>query len=390
VTAVRVNLFDICKPKQWPVLSAAEMSESGFPVFGANGRIGFSDTYTHEHPVLLVGCRGSCGTLHVTPPRSYANGNAMALDSLDTSRVALEYLVHFLRWRGFRDVVSGSSQPQITQTTLRRIEVPLPPLAEQKRIAAVLDKADDLRGKRRQALATLDTLLHSVFLDMFGDPVTNPKGWPVRRLGDECDVRDGTHDSPEYVAKGVPLVTSKNLRNGRVDLDEAQLISEEDYEQICRRSRVHRGDIIMPMIGTIGNPVLVEDDPHYAIKNVALIKFVPASPVNTYVRMLLAGSFLDSMKSRSAKGGTQQFISLGDIRSFPIPLPPLSLQREWNVFYMRSRGFMAVMTKHRDSLDTLFATLQSAAFAGTLFNGEVAKAAASKSARSTANGPRSS
>lgn len=256
---------------------------------------------------------------------------------------------------------------------LKRSTIPLPPLAEQKRIATVLDKADDLRGKRRPALATLDTLLQSVFLDMFGDPVTNPKAWPVRRLGDECDVRDGTHDSPEYVAKGVPLVTSKNLRYGRVDLDEAQLISEEDYEQICRRSRVHRGDIIMPMIGTIGNPVLVEDEPHYAIKNVALIKFVPASPLNTYVRMLLAGSFLESMKSRSAKGGTQQFISLGDIRSFPVPLPPLSLQREWNDFYMRSRGFMAVITKHRHSLDILFAALQSAAFAGTLFNGEAAK-----------------
>jgi hypothetical protein len=81
-----VALGDVCKPKQWPTLSKADMEEDGYPIFGANGQIGFSSTYTHETPTLLVGCRGSCGTIHITPPQAYANGNAMALDSLDARR----------------------------------------------------------------------------------------------------------------------------------------------------------------------------------------------------------------------------------------------------------------------------------------------------------------
>lgn len=75
-----VPLLSLCQPKQWPTLSGKQMQPDGFPVYGANGPIGFSDRYTHLGPVLLAGCRGSCGTLHITPPKSYANGNAMAFD----------------------------------------------------------------------------------------------------------------------------------------------------------------------------------------------------------------------------------------------------------------------------------------------------------------------
>ena len=217
------TLGEIAQPKQWPTLSMAEMVATRFPVYGANGRIGYTDHFTHERPTILIGCRGSCGTVHITEPMSYANGNAMALDALDESRVNIHFLARFLAHRGFRDVTTGTSQPQIIRQNLVRVLVPLPPLPEQRRIAEILDKADALRAKRRAALAQLDTLTQSIFLDIFGDPISNPRGWPTVRFEQLCErVTVGIVVQPAsyYVSEGVPALRSLNIRPGKIVLDD--------------------------------------------------------------------------------------------------------------------------------------------------------------------------
>ena len=203
-----INLEAICRPKQWPTIPKLKFLPSGYPVFGANGVIGHYCEYNHEDPTILITCRGAtCGSLNVCEPKSYVTGNAMALDSLDEKQADLRYLFRALEETDFSSVITGVAQPQITRQSLARLQIPLPPLEEQKRIAAILDAADDLRAKRRESLAQLDALLQSTFLDMFGDPVTNPMGWELRkssrkmlRLGPSS--RDGTHvHAGEYVSR---------------------------------------------------------------------------------------------------------------------------------------------------------------------------------------------
>jgi len=293
------------------------------------------------------------------------DNNAMA--AIPTKRVDSRYLYQFLRTVDFYRLASATTVPALRKSDLKRLPVPLPSIPEQRRIAKILDRADALRAKRRAALAQVDTLTQALFLDLFGDPVTNRKGFPISLLGDICDVRDGTHDSPKYVSnEGYPLVTSKNLTSGTVDLTGVKSISEVDYAQINKRSKVDRGDIIMPMIGTIGSPVLVDHEPRYAIKNVALIKFTASSPSAVFVRHLLGSRYFDHIVGKRNRGGTQKFVSLGDLRAFPIPLPTVDLQREF------ARGLAAVeklKATHRASLaelDALFATLQHRAFRGEL------------------------
>ena len=167
---------------------------------------------------------------------------------------------------------------------------------------------------------------------MFGDPVTNPMGWEVLKLSDICDVRDGTHDSPEYVVEGYPLITSKNVTSGELDFTDVNFISFEDYNQINRRSKVDKGDIIMPMIGTIGKPIIVDTNREFAIKNVALIKFNKTDVQNIYIWLLLSSNYFDTIAKDHNRGGTQKFIALGDIRKLPIPLPPLPLQNRFSDF----------------------------------------------------------
>ncbi|PLR43309.1 restriction endonuclease subunit S [Chimaeribacter arupi] len=178
-----VKLHDICRPKQWKTIAASSLLESGYPVYGANGKIGFYSKFTHEFPTLMITCRGAtCGNVHISEPMAYINGNAMALDDIDRSKVDIKYLYYFFLKRGFDDVISGSAQPQITGQGLTKVEIPLPPLLEQKRIAAILDKADGIRQKREQAIKLADDFLRVTFLEMFGDPVGNPKGWKKNKI----------------------------------------------------------------------------------------------------------------------------------------------------------------------------------------------------------------
>ncbi len=281
------------------------------------------------------------------------------------------YLLHFLRRQeiredGERKMTGSGGQRRVPRHFIESLEIPLPPFTEQRRIAAILDKADSLRTKRRESLAQLDRLAQSIFVEMFGDLFTNTKGFPVSRLGDCCDVRDGTHDSPSYVAEGYPLVTSKNLRDGKIDLSDVNFISEADYNEINRRSKVDAGDILMPMIGTIGNPVLVDEEPAFAIKNMALIKFKPESPQREFVLQFLRSDCFDGLVASKNKGGTQKFLALGEIRGLPLPVPEEASQTEF------SKRIHAISRKRTcyeqalDGIDCLFSSLQHRAFRGEL------------------------
>jgi len=148
------------------------------------------------------------------------------------------------------------------------------------------------------------------------------------RLGDVCDVRDGTHESPEYVFSGYPLITSKNVTKGFIDIDNVNYISEEDYKKINLRSYVSDGDIIMPMIGTIGNPIIVNKTFDFAIKNVALIKFSNSNVLNKYIFYIFKSNIFTKYSHKENRGGTQKFISLNNIRNFIIPLPPIEIQTQ--------------------------------------------------------------
>lgn len=156
-------------------------------------------------------------------------------------------------------------------------------------------------------------------------PLEIPSGWSWSRLGTCLDVRDGTHDTPRYVSEGVPLVTSKNLSNGRIDFSTAKLISREDSQAINQRSKVDGGDIMYAMIGSIGNPVLYQGTDEFSIKNMALFKNILDGMYMEYVYWFLVLAQEDMRKA--ASGGVQAFVSLGYLRNYLIPVPPIAEQK---------------------------------------------------------------
>jgi type I restriction enzyme S subunit len=151
-----------------------------------------------------------------------------------------------------------------------------------------------------------------------------PEGWKLASAEALCSsVRDGTHDTPAYVRDGVPLITSKNLLPSGLDFDNVKLISREDYIEIGKRSGVERGDILFAMIGTIGNPVVVETEREFSIKNVGLFKANAQFILPRYLRYwFMSPQFVRWLEPKK-KGTTQKFVPLGLLRLLVVALPPL-------------------------------------------------------------------
>ncbi len=145
--------------------------------------------------------------------------------------------------------------------------------------------------------------------------------WEQRKLEDISDVRDGTHDSPAYQSEGHPFVTSKNVKNGFINYDDVQYISDEDFEEINKRSKVDVNDILMGMIGTIGNLALIRTEPDFAIKNVALIKDTKQVSY-LYLYHYLQSKNIEKQLFSGMDGGTQKFFALKKIRELNIFVPP--------------------------------------------------------------------
>ena len=147
----------------------------------------------------------------------------------------------------------STNQIELSATRAGNLLVPLPPLDEQRRIAAILDKADAVRRKRKEAIALTEDLLRSAFLEMFGDPVINPKGWPEAIVGDlVSEVRDGPHVSPEYSDEGIPILSTRNIRPYKLVMEDVKYVSEDGYQYLTRKFRPQHGDVLLTKGGTTG------------------------------------------------------------------------------------------------------------------------------------------
>ena len=303
---------------------------------------------------VLLSSRAPIGKVAIAGVEMYCNQGFKNL--ICSNQIHNKYLYWFLKGKTdyLNSLGRGATFKEISKGIVEDIEIPLPPLDEQHKIAAVLDKVSNLIALRKQQLEKLDELVKARFVEMFGDTILNPFRWEKDLLGMVCDVRDGTHDSPQYYETGYPLVTSKNVTEGKIDLMDCALICETDFKKINERSKVDMGDIIMPMIGTVGKPVIVDIEPCFAIKNVSLIKFKEDSKVlNIYIRALLQSDYFDDAILSKVRGGTQKFISLGDIRKLEVLVPPMELQQQFSAFVAQVDKSKLSVSKSLDQLETL-------------------------------------
>lgn len=266
---------------------------------------------------------------------------------------------------------TGTTRTRISRGNLAKIEIPLPPLAEQKRIAGILDAADALRAKRRESLAQLDPLLQSTFLTLFGDPVSNPMGWEVAAMGDQLNVIGGfAFKSEDFADEGVPVVRISNLNRDSIDLDDCARIPRAKVGK-GEKFRIHPGDTLIAMSGaTTGKLGFVPDDltdDWFLNQRVGAFR-IPSDSLlqREYLRALLASPFYQQHVLNLAGGAAQPNISGKQLESAVIPLPPLPLQRRFAAIVESVERQKARQRAHLAELDALFASLQHRAFRGEL------------------------
>lgn len=300
-----------------------------------------------------------------TPNISVASTGFCVLDSKEN--VDNRFILNFCKSKTFINAMvaqaTGASYPAVSDKIVRAALVPDYTYEEQCNISEVLDKVSNVIEKRKAELCSLDDLIKARFVELFGGMTLARNDWEKLLLCDVCDVRDGTHDSPKYFTEGYPLITSKNVSGGKIDFSDCNLICEEDYNKINQRSKVDVGDILMPMIGTVGKPVIVDSQKKFAIKNVALIKFRENSAVvNSFIKVLLESDYFDREVINKVRGGTQKFISLGDIRKLNICLPPIKLQNQFAAFVNEIDKSKSAVKKALDETQLLFDSLMQEYF----------------------------
>ncbi len=314
----------------------------------------FVNEYQFDKPGIIMGTGGNA-TLHYCDTPFSVSTDCVVLFPKD--KLITKYLYYFFRgnFHILENGFKGAGLKHTSKKYINEIKIKKIPIQEtQTKIIDVLDNIEDIITRKKQQLLEYDQLIKSRFVEMFGDPIKNEKKWNVNTLNVVCDVRDGTHDSPKYVDEGYPFITSKNITNNGIDFSTAQFINENDYLKINQRSRVDNGDILMPMIGTVGGAIIVKKDRDFAIKNVALIKFNTKKVLNEFIKHILNSDAMNFHFDDLKKGGTQKFIGLKTIRNLRIITPSIELQSDFAKFVQQVDKLKFKLQKSVDEAQLLF------------------------------------
>ncbi len=363
-----IYLNNICRPRQWKTLSLDKLDKEGYPVYGANGKIGFYKEFTHELPTLTITCRGAtCGSVHITEPKSYINGNAMALDDL-LNDVDIKFLFYYFQYRGFIDVISGSAQPQITGEGLSKVQVPLPPLPIQQRIAEILDAADALRRKDQELLRKYDELAQAIFIDMFGDPVKNEKGWEVKTIGESIDfMTSGSRGWAQYYTEeGDLFLRINNVGYNEMKLNDTICVTAPNNAESVR-TQVQPGDILLSITADLGRTCVIPNNFPKAFINqhLAIIRLKNDYEPN-FISQVFASEYGRNQFKKLNKGGVKAGLNFEDIKSLEFINPPIELQNRYKDAITELNKQKNVLDKNLLATNNLFDSLLQQAFKGEL------------------------
>ena len=335
------RLDEVCTLKQWKTISIKELTPDGYPVYGANGIIGYYKEYNHSEPTLCITCRGAtCGALNITKPFSYINGNTMALDNLNTSKISLKFLYYYLKSRKLNDVISGSAQPQITRSSLSRVMIPKFQIEIQKKISNILDYVVEIIEKNKKRIILLEELVKSRFIEMFGDTIKNDKGWEVKKWEEVLKIINGKNQKKVENESGKYDIFGSGGKMGKAD----------DW-------LVKENSVLIGRKGSINKPIIVKE----RIWNVdTVFGLEPNIEIINCDYLYYFCYFYDF--ERLNKAVTIPSLTKKDLLKIDIPIPPLVLQEKFVLIHKSINKLKFEAEKALKEMENLYESLMQKFF----------------------------
>ncbi len=365
----KAKLIDICTPKQWKTISKKDMLSKGYVVYGAGGMIGYTDKYNHEEETVIVGCRGTCGNVIITEKFSYINGNAMALDNLKEEVINKNYLAYYLKSKGFNEVITGTTQKQITREGLSKYYVEFPQIDEQIKIVKILERAEKVLEKKKEVIRLVDELVKSTFIDMFGDPVTNSFNNDIRELKELAKLERGKftprpRNDPRYFNGEFPFIQTGDISRCNYRLyDYSSTLNEEGIKV---SKKFERGVIVIALVGaTIGMTAILQREV-YATDSIVGITTVDSIINSVFLEMVLRAwrEPLLNMAPEAARAN----INIGILEKLPIIIPDIEEQNKFCLFVEKIYKLKSQMEESLKEMENNFNSLIQSVFKGELFN----------------------
>lgn len=328
------EICDILDHKRKPITQKDRVAGE-FPYYGATGILGYVHDFIFDERLVLIGEDGAKWnsgdrTAFIADGKYWVNNHAHVIKP-KREAVLDEWIIYFLNHSDLTPFITGLTVPKLNQAKLRSIELPVPPLKEQKQIVAILDEAfeaiDKAKANIKKNIENAEELFQAKLEIVFKEILINHGEYALNSF---CEVKDGTHDSPKYVSEnGIPFVTQKNVTVFGLDFSDVKLISKTDHDNFYRRSNVALGDILISMIGANrGMACLVNDKRLFSIKNVGLIKENKDKYNSDYLLFFLKSNLAKKYVSENSSGSAQGFIGLTKLREFPIPFTDLRAQNK--------------------------------------------------------------
>ena len=365
-----VQLGDICEFKYGKSLPKKIRTDGKVGVYGSNGCVGSHNEVLVEKECIVIGRKGSFGEINMVDGPSWPIDTTYYIDASATT-CNLNWLAYRLKCIGLKRLNKSAAVPGLNRNDAYRLETLLPPLHEQKRIAAILDKADALRQKRKKAIELLDSLTQSIFLDMFYNSDTS--GWATSSVAELCsNIRTGPFGSQllhsEFVDNGVAVLGIDNAVNNRFEWGKARHITAQKYQALSRYT-VHPGDVLITIMGTCGRCAIVPPGVPLAIntKHLCCITLDQQKILPEYLHasFLMHPEVLKQLGVRT-KGAVMPGLNMGIIKSLKVPIPPIDRQLTFKNIVQKNEANKRNAEASVSSLDQLFGSLQRRAFAGEL------------------------
>lgn len=359
-----VSLGDVCEFKYGRSLPAAKRVPGEVPVFGSNGVVGSHDKTLTDGPTIVIGRKGSFGEINYCSTGCWPIDTTYFVDAKATE-AHLRWLSHLLPTLGLTKLNRAAAVPGLNREDAYRQTLLLPPLDEQRRIAAILDQADALRVKRRQALAHLDDLTQSIFLDMFGD-----RAWATR-LDELAKVQIGPFGSllhkDDYVSDGVALINPMHITDGRLSPDPTFSVSDDKAQELSRY-RLQAGDLVLGRRGEMGRcgEALPEHAGLICGTGSVIIRPRPSRARSRFLHAVLRQSRMKAYLERQALGATLPNLNATIVTAAPMPSVDVSDQLEFEARLETANQTVRPGQAAQGALDDLFVSLQSRAFSGQL------------------------